>query len=88
MLKISESSRKRWVRKWEPHTHCTVCGIAMEIPTNPQTEYEFCSAECEAKYNKWQKKKKKKDKIFTYIMFGSIGVIVVVMIINFLFMGF
>ena len=75
---MSDSSRKRWVRKWEPHKHCSVCGLAME----PSSDTEFCSSDCEFKYTKWQKKQKKKDKWMTYIMFGSIGVIIVVMVVT------
>ena len=84
MLEIPETtSRKRWVRKWEPHKHCSVCGLAMEA----DSESEFCSVECEAKYTKWEKKRKKKDKTFTYIMIGSIIVIVIFMIVLPLFSG-
>ncbi|MHA1250835.1 MAG: DUF2116 family Zn-ribbon domain-containing protein [Candidatus Helarchaeota archaeon] len=80
MLKISEHKAKRWVRKWEPHKHCSICGLAMD----PNPNSEFCSSECEAKYKKWQKKQKKKDKIYTYVMIGSIVLIFVFMVINFL----
>ena len=72
------SKARRWVRKWEEHIHCSVCGLSME----PSTTNEFCSAECEAKYTKWSKKRKKKDKVFTYIMIGSIVVIVIIVIAN------
>ncbi|MHA1268679.1 MAG: DUF2116 family Zn-ribbon domain-containing protein [Candidatus Helarchaeota archaeon] len=83
MSKISESKTKRWIRKWEPHKHCSICGLAME----PNPNSEFCSSECEAKYNKWHKKQKKKDKTFTYIMIGSIVLIIIVFVIQFIFMG-
>lgn len=73
------NKRRRWVRKWEEHKHCSVCGLSMES----DSESEFCSPECEAKYHKWKNKQKKKDKIFTYIMIGSIVAIVIVMIVSY-----
>ena len=74
---MSEASQKRqkWVKKWEAHAHCQVCGIA--IATNQQ----YCSNRCSGEYYNWKKKKDKKSKWTTIAMFGMIGVMVIFMII-------
>ncbi|MHA1145689.1 MAG: DUF2116 family Zn-ribbon domain-containing protein [Candidatus Helarchaeota archaeon] len=73
----TETSQKKqkWIKKWEPHAHCQVCGIA--IPINRQ----YCSNKCSGEYYKWKKKKEKKSKYTTFAMFGMIIVMVIFMII-------
>jgi len=76
--KKSQKAR-RWVRKWEEHKHCSVCGLAMDA----NIDSDFCSHECEIKFKKWQEKQKKKDKIFTYIMVGFIIIMIIFMIVSY-----
>ena len=70
---MAKSKSKSWKkalkqRKWGPHKHCQVCGVA--IPTSE----DFCGDTCRDKYFEVEEKKNKKGK-------WQIGLIFVVMIV-------
>jgi predicted nucleic acid-binding Zn ribbon protein len=70
-----EKAKRRWVKKWEPHRHCLVCGLA----TSP--EKEFCSDKCESEYHGWKGKQKNKNRNTWLCMIGMVVVMVVVMLL-------
>jgi len=70
-----EKFKRRWVKKWEPHRHCLVCGLA----TAP--DKEFCSSNCESEYLGWKNKQKNKNRNTWICMIGMIVVVIVVMIL-------
>jgi predicted nucleic acid-binding Zn ribbon protein len=70
-----EKIKKRWVKKWEPHRHCLVCGLA----TAP--EKEFCSPKCESDYQGWKGKQKSKNRNTWICMIGMIVAVVVITLV-------
>ena len=72
----TSSKKQKWIKKWEPHKHCSVCGVAIAMEKE-----EFCSSKCSGEYNEWkqeQERKSKRNNIFMFIMFG---VLIVMMLI-------
>jgi len=83
VLEIQESTsskKQKWVKKWEPHKHCQVCGLAMEIGK------DFCSSKCMEEYNEWKTEKEKKDKrnnrLTMVLMVGMIAVMFFVLMFS------
>jgi predicted nucleic acid-binding Zn ribbon protein len=73
---MSQSSWKDQIKKkWGPHSHCPICGKAM--PSDKQ----FCSQTCRDNYTQREKKNKKKGRIQMIIMFGMMGVLIVMMLL-------
>ena len=84
MSKTTQQQKKqKWIKKWEPHKHCTVCGLA--IPPNK----EFCSNKCTNEYFDWKKKKEKKEKRTSMFMILAIVAMVIIMVVlyGFSFLG-
>ena len=75
-----KSKKKRWVKKWEPHKHCLVCGLAVSVGK------EFCSTTCEKEYMDWKNKQKGKNRNTWVCMIGVIVVMVVLMFVLPMFM--
>ena len=73
--------KKKWVKKWEPHKHCLVCGIATGI------DKEFCSQSCEQEYINWKNKQKGKSRNMWICMIAMIAIMVVMMVVLPMFMG-
>jgi len=67
--------KKKWIKKWEPHKHCLVCGIS----TAP--EKEFCSTTCEQEYMDWKNKQKGKNRNMWICMIGIVVIMVVMMVV-------
>jgi predicted nucleic acid-binding Zn ribbon protein len=81
MAELEKPRKRKWVKKWEPHKHCLVCGLA----TSPQKE--FCSQTCEQEYLDWKNKQKGKSRNTWICMIAMIGVMVVMMIVSTMFLG-
>ena len=77
MLAIQEtqSKKQKWVKKWEPHKHCSICGVAI-----PLGKEEFCSSKCSGEYTQWKEDQEKKNKRNSYmtviLLIGMIAVMV------------
>lgn len=65
-------SKRRDEDKWGPHSHCTVCGIAV-----PEGD-KYCSEICEAKYTQEATNYKRQQKM-SYIFIGAMGVLIIIM---------
>ncbi len=81
MALLEKPKKKKWIKKWEPHKHCLVCGMA----TAP--DKEFCSTNCEQEYIDWKTKQKGKNRNMWICMIAMIGVMVVMMVILPMFIG-
>ncbi len=73
MNMIEKPKKKKWIKKWEPHKHCLVCGIATSM------DKEFCSTTCESEYMAWKNKQKGKNRNMWLCMILMIVVVVVMM---------
>jgi len=71
----SKQKKQKWIKRWEPHKHCSVCGIATD------TVKEFCSNKCSGEYFDWKKGKEKKEKRTWILMIVFIVVMVVILIV-------
>ena len=80
MSTLEKPKKRKWIKKWEPHKHCLVCGIASPI------DKEFCSQACEQEYLDWKNKQKGKNRNMWLCMIGMIVVVVVMMFLSFGFM--
>ena len=67
--------KQKWIKKWEPHRHCNVCGLSIEPGK------EFCGNKCSGEYFDWKQKKEKKDKRTTLFMVIAIVAMVVIMVV-------
>ena len=78
--KIDDSTalkKQKWIKKWEPHRHCSVCGLAIE------SEKEFCSSKCSGEYDEWkveQEKKQKRSTMMTFILMIAMIIIMFVLV--------
>jgi len=71
---MSQSSWKEQIKKkWGPHSHCPVCGKAM------QSDKSVCSQACRDNYTAREKKQKRKNRIQMIFLFGMMGVVFLVM---------
>lgn len=71
-MSLQEQPKKRkWVKKWEAHKHCLVCGVATPV------DKEFCSTTCENDYLEWKNKQKGKNRNMWLCMILMIVVVVV-----------
>lgn len=68
---IAIPKKQKWVKKWEQHKHCSVCGISME------PEKEYCSSKCSGEYHEWKQKQDKKNKRNQWMMFIFMGLMIV-----------
>lgn len=72
---VEEVSEKQIVKKVEKipqHTHCQMCGKAINI------DKSICSIGCEEKYNALVKRKK----IYIYVLYGMVVVFVLLMVLS------
>ena len=81
MVVEEKFKRKKWIKRWEPHKHCLVCGLA-NAP-----DKEFCSPTCEKEYADWKNKQKGKNKNTWICMAVMIAVMVIIMVVLPMFMG-
>jgi predicted nucleic acid-binding Zn ribbon protein len=71
---MSQASWKDQIKKkWGPHSHCPICGKAM------QSDKQFCSQTCKDNYISREKKQKKKGRIQMIILFGMMGAMFILM---------
>ena len=71
-----QQKKQKWIKKWEAHSHCNVCGLAVEPGK------EFCGNKCSGEYFERKKKKEKKDKRSTIFMVVAIVAMVILMIVT------
>jgi predicted nucleic acid-binding Zn ribbon protein len=73
---MSQSSWKDQIKKkWGPHSHCPICGKAMP------SDKTFCSQTCKDNYLSREKKQKKKGRIQMILLFGVMGVMILLMVL-------
>ncbi|MFX0132838.1 MAG: DUF2116 family Zn-ribbon domain-containing protein [Candidatus Hodarchaeota archaeon] len=70
------SKKQKWVKKWESHKHCSVCGEAMEMDKE-----DFCSTKCSGEYQDWKQEQERKNKRNSIMMFVLFGVMIIIMFI-------
>ncbi len=70
-----KQKKQKWIKRWEAHKHCNVCGLAIEPGK------EFCSNKCSGEYFDWKKDKEKKEKRTWILMIVFIVVMVVILIV-------
>jgi len=84
VLEIQEttsSKKQKWIKKWEPHKHCSVCGLAIEPGK------EFCSQKCSGEYNDWKEEQEKKNKRNSMLMFIMMIAMIVLLFLMPMFMA-
>ncbi|NVM03206.1 MAG: DUF2116 family Zn-ribbon domain-containing protein [Candidatus Helarchaeota archaeon] len=70
----STSKKQKWIKKWEPHKHCSVCGVAIGMDKE-----DFCSSKCSGEYQEWKLEQEKKNKRNSMMMMILMGVMVLVL---------
>lgn len=78
----SAPKKQKWIKKWEPHKHCSVCGVAIGMDKE-----DFCSSKCSGEYQEWKLEQEKKNKRNSMMMFILMGVMLVIMFMVTMFSG-